>query len=148
MGIRRPTAHGFGLLLALSTGCATTQLDHHLLPPLEALQSIEAGVTTRSEVLRRLGPPEEMRRPANFDRARATTPQHRRILEAGRLFDDRSYTYASASRRSLDVGLLPAGPELLRVTQTRSVEERWHIEFDENGVVSSVSHTGSATEER
>ena len=148
MGTRRPTARGLGLLAALSVGCATTQLDHHLLPPAEALQSIEAGVTTRSEVLQRLGPPEEMRRPANFDRARTTTPQHRRILEEGRLFDGRSYTYASARRTSVDIGLLPVGPEILRVTRTRSVEERWHIEFDENDVVSSISHTAPVSEER
>lgn len=139
--------HGLLLLAWVWTGCATTQLDHHLLPSAEALHEVVPGVTTRSEVLRRLGPPEEMRRPANFDRARTTTPQHRRVLEEGRLFDDRSYTYASARRSTVDLGLMPIGPEILTISRTRSREERWFIEFDENDVVSSVSHTGPFEEE-
>ena len=65
------------------------------------------GVTTRAEVLRRLGPPEELRRPAVFERARLSTPQHRRILEAGDVFGHDAYTYASARRRLDSAGLLP-----------------------------------------
>lgn len=116
-------------------------MDFRHLPAREALDSIRPGVTTRAEVLHRLGPPEEMRRPANFDRARLSTPQHRRILEGGRVFGDEAYTYVWGRRQTDAVGILPIGPKLLRFTRTRSLEERWRIEFDADDRVSSVSHT-------
>lgn len=116
------------------------QMDFRHLPARAALDSIQPGVTTRAEVLHRLGPPEEMRRPADFDRARLTTPQHRRVLEEGVLFGDDAYTYASGRRRIDAFGILPIGLKLFRVTRTDSMEERWRIEFGADGVVSSISH--------
>ena len=140
MGIRPQSRRTSIFAALLSVGCSTVQMDFRHLPSPEALRSIRPGATTRSEVLRRLGPPEELRRPANFDRARPTTPQHRRILEEGRIFGDDSYTYASGRRRTTDVDILPYGPKLLSFSWTRSQEERWRIEFDSEGVVRSVSH--------
>ena len=135
----RTRIHALLLVAAISFGCTTTQVDFRQLPDAAALQSIHPGVTTRSQVLQRLGPPEELRRPSIFDRARMTTPQHRRILEGGQIFGDDAYTYASGRRHSSDVGILPAGPALLRFTSTRSQEERWRITFDADDVVDSVS---------
>jgi len=130
---------GLALAAGAMSGCLTIQLDFQRLPPSEALDIIEPGRTTRSEVLARLGPPEEMRRPAPFERARFTSPQRRRIAEAGEIFGDNAYTYA-AGRRSLDnVGLLPVGLAILRVSWRSFRENRWRIEFDGNDVVSSVS---------
>ncbi len=127
-------------MTALSLGCATSRMEFRHLPAPDALQSIQPGITTRSEVLRLLGPPEEMRRPANFDRARKTTPQSRRVLEEGNLFGRTAYTYAAGRRVTRDLGLIPGGPKVLSFAFTESAEERWRIEFDPNGVVSSVSH--------
>ena len=124
----------------LCLGCTSTRMDFHHLPPRELLRSVEPGVTTRSQVLRRLGPPEELRRPADFDRARLSTPQHRRILDERRVFGDDVYTYVAGRRLSDSFAILPFGPSLLRIARTRSLEERWRIEFDEAGVVSAVSH--------
>ncbi len=139
MGFRPQRMQAPILAAILSVACSTTQLEFRHLPASDALRSIRPGVTTRSEVLHRLGPPEELRRPSNFDRVRTTTPQHRRILEGGRIFGDDVYTYASGRRRSTDVGILPIGPALLRFSFTRSQEERWRIDFDADGVVHSVS---------
>ncbi len=131
---------GAGLALAALCGCTSVVLDFHRLPPEDALRSIEAGVTTRGEVLRRLGPPEEMRQPAGFDRTRKTTPQHRRILEGGDVFGRDAYTYARG-RQTLDsFGIFPVGAAFFRTTRERSVEERWRIEFGSDDIVSSVSY--------
>ena len=132
---------GFGV------GCSTSRLDFLHLPPEAALRAVEPGVTTRGEVLRRLGPPEEMRRPANFDRARLTTPHHRRILEEGRVFGDAVYTYASGRRATRSFEIVPFGPALFRVSWTRSTERRWRIEFDEDGVVRTISFPDGLEEE-
>lgn len=121
--------------------CTTVRIEYQDLPPLEALHSIEPGATTRSEVLARLGPPEEMRSPAPFERARLTSPQKRKVLVAGDVFGRDAYTYARGIRTSRSLGVLPVGPELLEVSWKWSREDRWRIEFDERGVVRSVSHT-------
>lgn len=130
----------------LALGCTTTRMDFHTLPPPERFASIEPGVTTRSEVLRRLGPPDELRRPANFERARRTTPQLRRVLEAGDVFGTDAWTWASGRRSTRSLSL-PPGPSLFSVAETRSREERWRIEFDGVGVVRSVSHVDEIGDE-
>ena len=121
-------------------GCTTIVGDFQRLPSEEVLASIEPGVTTRSEVLRRLGPPEELRRPAVFiERAPTTAPQRRRILEAGDLFSDARYTYATVRLRADRFGLMPVGLPLLRISWVTSKEDRWLVEFDEDDVVRTVS---------
>jgi hypothetical protein len=130
---------GLALAAGALSGCLTIQLDFQRLPASEALDTIEPGRTTRSEVLARLGPPEELRRPAPFERARFTSPQGRRIAEAGEIYGDDAYTYASGRRTLDNVGLLPVGLAILRVSWRSFREDRWRIEFDGNGVVSSVS---------
>jgi len=88
MGARRPSGGAAALALAALCGTACTTIEGHFqrLPSEQALRAVEPGVTTRSEVLRLLGPPEEMRRPAVFiERAPTTAPQRRRILEGGDL---------------------------------------------------------------
>lgn len=131
---------GVALLPYVLGGCASVDMEFPYLPPSDALASVRPGLTTRAEVLRLLGPPEEMRRPAAFERARRETPQSRRVLEARDVFGRESYTYASA-HRDIDVfGLLPVGPSIFRVAWLRTTEDRWRIEFDENDVVRSVSH--------
>jgi hypothetical protein len=131
---------GFSLVVAAFCGCTTLQLDYQRLPSPQALESIRAGITTRGEVLQRLGPPEEFRQPAPFDRARPSSPQHRRILEGGEVFIRDSYTYASERYTVRTFGLLPVGPSLFYVSWRSSREDRWRLEFDENDVVHTVSH--------
>ncbi len=128
----------FGLSLGL-TGCLSIQMDFQRLPPPEALASIEPGRTTRSEVLARLGPPEEMRSIPPPERARFTSPQRRRVAEAGEIFGDDAYTYAASRRTIENFGLLPIGVAILRVGWRISKEDRWRIEFDADDVVSAVS---------
>lgn len=127
-------------------GCTTVRIDFHEQGDSGALVAIEPGVTTRSEVLRRLGPPDEMRRPAPFERARETSPIRRRIIEAGDVFGRDAYTYASGRHTTRAFGILPLGPALFRVTRVRSTEERWRIEFDEADVVRSVSRVDEAAD--
>jgi hypothetical protein len=139
----------FGLSAVLLTilGCTTVALDYGGLPAPEALGSIEPGVTTRGEVLQQLGPPEELRRPAPFERGRLASPQRRRILESGDIFGSDVYTYASSRETRTNLGLLPTGPALFRISWRRSYEDRWRLEFDENDVVRSVSHVDESADE-
>jgi hypothetical protein len=134
------TRFGLSVAVAAACGCTTLQIDYQRLPAPEALESIQAGITTRSEVLLRLGPPEELRKPSPFDRARPTSPQRRRILEGGEVFVRDFYTYASERYRLETFGFLPVGPALFRVSWRSSREDRWRIDFDENDVVLTVSH--------
>lgn len=127
------------LALAGTAGCTTIELDFGQLPPTRALASVEPGVTTRAEVLRRLGPPEEYRRPGLLDQIRITSPQRRRVLEEHQIFARDAYTYASGHHTIRSFGILPAGITLFSISQVRSAEHRWRIEFDEADVVSSVS---------
>lgn len=136
----RGSSLGLSFAVAAVCGCTTFQLDSQRLPAPEAFASIQAGTTTRSEVLQRLGPPEEFRQPSPFDRARPTSPQRRRILEGGEVFIRDSYTYASECYTIRTFGLLPVGPSLFRISWRNSREDRWRLEFDEDDVVRAVSH--------
>ena len=133
--------------LAAILGCTTVEISYQRLPAPEALDSIQEGITTRSEVLQRLGPPEEFRQPSPLDRARPTSPQRRRILEGGEVFIQDIYTYASERYRIATFGLLPVGVSLFRVTWRNSREDRWRLEFDENDVVHTVSHVDESADE-
>jgi hypothetical protein len=136
----RCASFGLSVALAAISGCTTVELDYQRLPAPEALRSIQPGVTTRSEALQQLGPPEEFRRPAPFERARRTSPQRRRIVEGKDVFGRGVYTYASERDTRRNFGLLPTGPALFRISWRSSREDRWRLEFDENDVVRSVSH--------
>ena len=143
----RCASFGLSLAVAATFGCTTLEINYQRLPTPEALESIQEGITTRSEVLQRLGPPEEFRQPSPFDRARPTSPQRRRILEGGQVFIRDVYTYAS-ERYTLDTfGLLPVGPALFRVSWRSSREDRWQLEFDENDVVHTVSHIDESADD-
>ena len=132
---------------AAACGCTTLEINYQRLPAPEALESIQEGITTRGEVLKRLGPPEEFRQPSPFDRARPTSPQRRRILEGGEVFIQDIYTYASERYRVETFGLLPVGVSLFRVSWRNSREDRWRLEFDENDVVHTVSHVDESADE-
>jgi hypothetical protein len=135
------------LVAAALCACTNVRLDFQELPPAEALRSIQPGVTTRTQVLERLGPPEEVRRPTTLERARVTMVQSRGVLEAGDVFGRGAFTYASG-HRSIDVfGILPIAVSVFRVTWSHSTEERWRIEFDEAEVVRSVSHVDENDDE-
>lgn len=138
---------GLSVAVAAVLGCTTVEIDYQRLPEREALESIQQGITTRSEVLKRLGPPEEFRQPSPFDRARPTSPQRRRILEGGEVFIRDVYVYASERHRIETFGLLPVGPSLFKVSWGRSREDRWRFEFDENDVVHSVSHVDESVDD-
>ena len=128
------------ILSLFAPGCTSGRLDYHSTPPRAAFEAIEPGVTTRSEVLHRLGPPEELRRLSNFDRSLDTSPQERRVLEGGDLFGRDAYTYARSERRIERFAIPPFGPTLFAIDGRGSREERWRIEFDEADRVRSVSH--------
>ena len=138
---------GLWVAVAAAFGCTTLEINYQHLPEREALASIQEGITTRGEVLQRLGPPEEFRQPSPLDRTRSTSPQRRRILEGGEVFFQDTYTYASERYRINTFGLLPVGPSLFRVTWRKSREDRWRLEFDENDVVRTVSHVDESVDE-
>ncbi|NNL64728.1 MAG: hypothetical protein HKP30_00660 [Myxococcales bacterium] len=127
------------LAAAACLGCATVEIDYQSIPSAEALAAMEPGHTTRSEVLARLGPPDEMRRPAAFEGLQLSNPNRRRILEAGDLFGRDAWTWSATHRSSRTIGLLPVGPALFRMRWSRSLEERIRIEFDPDDRVTSVS---------
>ena len=112
---------GLSVAVAATFGCTTLQLDYQRLPAPEVLASVQEGVTTRSEVLERLGPPEEFRQPSPFDQARPTSPQRRRILEGGEVFIRDFFTYASERFTTRTFGLLPVGPISTTTTATATV---------------------------
>jgi hypothetical protein len=122
-----------GLLAA--GGCTSIRVDFLARPDAVMIAAIEPGVTTRSGVIDRLGPPEEMRRPSPFERLRLSTPQSRKYEEAGDIFDTSAYTYASGRYESTWLDLL-----VIRVTREKSLEDRWRIEFGADDVVTAVSH--------
>ena len=120
-------------------GCATVEFRFQTLPDAAVLDEIQPGTTTRSEVLRVLGPPEDMRRPAVFERAQRSSPIERKILAAERVFGDDAYTWGAKVFEAESFGILPIGPPLLRVSWRKTREVRWRIEFDEQDVVTVVS---------
>lgn len=138
----RCTCLGLSAVVAAALGCTSLQLNYQRVPAPEAFESIQAGITTRNEVLQRLGPPEEFRQPSPFDRARPSNPQRRRVLEGGEVFmrDAGTYTYASERYVLRTFGVLPVGPSLFYISWRSSREDRWRLEFDDHGVVQSVSH--------
>lgn len=126
-------------VVSLATGCATVEIDHQSAPSAERVAAIVPGATTRSEVLRTLGPPEEMRRPAPFEGLQLSNPSRRKLIEAADWFGRDAWTWASVHLRNRTVGLLPVGPALFRVRWSESFEERVRIEFDAEDRVRSVS---------
>ena len=62
------------------------------------------------------------------------------------MFGRDAYTYAAGRHTTRAFGILPLGPALFRITQVRSTEQRWRIEFDEADVVRSVSHVDEAAD--
>ena len=143
----RCASFGLSVVAAVLFGCTTVEFDYQRLPSPEALASIQRGITTRSEVLQRLGPPEELRRPAPFERAPLGSSQRRRILEGGDIFGRDAYTYASEQHAIESFGLLPVSVTLFRVSRRTALEDRWRIEFDENDVVRAVSHVDESADD-
>jgi hypothetical protein len=56
------------------------------------------------------------------------------------------YTYSRERRTEKRAGILPLFVAVFRVTRVRSLDERWRIEFDADGVVRSVSHVDEGAE--
>ena len=135
------------LSLALS-GCIELRIEFQTLPAAADFARIEPGATTRAQVLRALGPPEEVRGPGLGEGLRRLDVRTARVLEAREVFGSQRWTWARELRSDRIVGLLPAGPGpyLWRLHTSRSLEERWHIEFDERGVVRSITHLDEVTE--
>ena len=131
----------FGLLASglLVAGCIELRFDFQRVPPEAAFAAIQPGLTTRAEVLEALGPPEEVRQPALGEEMRRRDPRQLRLLAAGEVFDDAAWTWAAERRSERIVGLLPVGLVLFRVRDSRSMDRRWRIEFDADGIVRSVA---------
>ena len=127
------------LALALA-GCIQVRIDFQTLPAAADFERIDPGTTTRSEVLRVLGPPDEVRGPALGEGMRRLDGRDARVLEGRQVFGDERWSWARELRTERIVGLLPVGPYLWRMRTSRSLEERWQIEFDGRGVVRSISH--------
>lgn len=134
-------------MLLAPGGCTSVELAFQSLPDPAVLDAIEPGRTTRMEVVRLLGPPDDMRRPAIFERVRRSSPEERKIIEAQDVFGT-TYTYAAGRDTRESFGIMPMGPALFRVSWLTSRETRWRIEFDEADVVTSVSRVDELEERR
>ncbi len=144
-----PTARTcLALLACLSTSaCAVLDVRFQRLPPAEAFQAVKPGSTNRSQVLALLGPPEDFRRPGVGEGLRLSTPWEPKLVEAGDVFGRDVFTYATERRRVTRAGILPFLITLFRVTHVRSVEERWRIEFDAQGIVRQIAYVDEGVED-
>jgi len=128
------------LAALLLSGCIQVRVEFQTLALESAFESIEPGVTSRSEVLRLLGPPDQVRVPAAGEGLRRLDGREARLFEGRQVFGDRRWSWARELRTERIVGLLPVGPYLWKMRTSRSREERWQIEFDEDGIVHSIAH--------
>ncbi len=125
-----------GLVCVLvSAGCVTMQTDYGR--PVPDPGGISPGVTSRAEVLARLGPPEEFEQPTPF-RGRSFDPQATRVFDERDLFDRRSYTWVAERRRDRYLILIPF-LTLYGRFHTDHRSDRLMITFDENDRVRDVS---------
>jgi hypothetical protein len=139
--MRTPARTLLALAICLATSaCAVIDLEFQQLPAEELFLQVQPGETTRADVLRLLGPPDEFRRPGAAEWPRRSSPWDYKILEGGDVFGRDVYTYARERRRDTRFGILPTTLTIFRVKTVRSLEERWRIDFDQEGVVRSVSH--------
>lgn len=134
--LRRWSVCVFG---ATALGCIDAQVDFQRLPTDEQLAAIQPGRTTRAEVLQRLGPPEEVRQRGAGEGMRRLDGRQSRA-EAGNVFGNSTWTWASERRTERIVGVLPVALVLFRVRNSTALQEQWRIEFDEDGIVRSMSH--------
>jgi hypothetical protein len=131
---------GAALLLSLGLcGCIDMRVGFQRTPPAEAFATLEPGRTTRVEVLRALGPPDEVVHPAPGEALRRLDARRLAVLSDERIFEHPAWTWAREERSERTIGLLPAGPYLFRHHKSRSTQRRWRVEFDERGRVSSVA---------
>ena len=136
------------LVACLTTSaCAVFDVRFQRLPPVEAFEAVTPGETDRSQVLALLGPPDEFRRPAVGEGLRLSAPWGPKIVEAGDVFGRDVFSYASERRRATRAGIFPFLIDIFRVTHVRSVEERWRIEFDSQGIVRSIAHVDEGVED-
>ena len=134
----KPRTRALACLVAVcvSSGCVQIRVDFQTLPSATVFQDIEVGVTTRAELLEKLGPPEEFRQPAMGEQARRLDRREQRALEEKEVFQHSSWTWAS-ERRSADTFWIL----VFQMTKSRSFQEQWWIEFDEADVVRLLTHT-------
>lgn len=108
------------------------------LPPEVDVAAIEPGVSTRTDVVARFGPPEEWRAPAITDDSRGRNGPGLRVHEEREVFRRRRYTWAYETRRTDGVVLLPFVTLFSHLT-TRLTEDRLVVTFDEQGRVEDVA---------
>jgi hypothetical protein len=146
--LRKPcTTRAFACVLAATTlGCIDARVDFQHAPTATQVAQIRPGETTRSEVLRWLGPPDEVRLSAAGERLRRLDARKARA-EAGDIFGDSAWTWALERRTERIIGLLPVGVVLFRVRTSTSRQEQWRVEFTPSGTVRSVSHVDEISEQ-
>ena len=131
---------GAALLLSLALcGCIDLRMAFQRTPPAEAFAALEPGRSTRLDVLRALGPPDEVVLPAPGEAARRLDARTLAVLADERIFEHQAWTWAREERRERTIGLLPAGPYLFRHHKSTSAQRRWRVEFDERGRVTSIA---------
>ena len=131
---------GLCLVALLLAGCIDVRIEFQTLPSVADFARIEPGATSRAELLQLLGPPDEVRGPALGEGLRRLDGREARVLEGRQVFGDERWSWARELRSERIIGLLPVGPYLWKMRTSRSLEERWQVEFDERGVVRSITH--------
>jgi len=104
------------------------------LPGPGAVAAVEAGRTTRAQVLQLLGPPDEFRQPELAAALPAAASQATRVLEERDVFHRASFTWVR-SRRADRVWLLWP---LFTHVDTATRVDRLTVLFDEQDVVTAL----------
>ncbi len=128
-------------------GCFQLHVEYQNPPPAAAFGQIKRGETTRSEVLAKLGPPEEVRLPGPGEGGRRADPRVHRLLRGGDVFGNRDWTWSTEHLHVRAWGIFPVGPAVFRVRTGRTTERRWRIEFDEVDVVRELAVTDGIGDE-
>jgi len=122
------------MLAAACPGCTLVSVDYAAIPSPEAVFGLKPGRTTRFEVMARLGPPDEYRRPAPGERGRPLDPRSLHSREEHRVFGRSRFTYARERVEQRRLDLLLFKSSVTNVTTDRVV-----LFFDDQGVLQDVS---------
>ena len=127
--------------LAASTGGCFTYVRTNFERPLPSDEQIEAaiepGVTTRVELVKRLGSPMEHRRPSVLDKGRGVIPGLRQVYVERDILDRRIAVWKFERRRDYVFTV----PIFYRYRQEVHEADRLFVVFDEDDIVESYGLT-------
>ena len=131
-------------VVGTTTGCYSyirTNFERPI-PTDEMIDSIVPGVSTRTELVQRFGPPMEDRRPTIVDRGRGVIPGLRQVYAEHDLLARRISTWEHELRRDYVFTI----PFIYRHRREVHLTNRLFVVFDRDGVVEAVGLTREISE--